>query len=114
MASGGSTSVQTHSRKIIVTTNRLLSDPYFIMLSDTEKRQTFKWARCSDNVLKVKEIESNYLLTIKMSKRLSLMKKAELKKKKQARAFKRLETCKRHQGPVTPHSVDSLQHLSEK
>ena len=63
VASGGSTSVQTHSRKNILTTNRLLSDPYFTMLSESEKRQKFKWARCSDNVLKVKE-GRNFYLTI--------------------------------------------------
>ena len=53
VASGGSTPVQTHSRKNIIMTNSLLSDLSFRMLSDTEKRQKFKWARCSDNVLKV-------------------------------------------------------------
>ena len=42
------------------------------------------------------------------------MKKAELKTKKQARALKLLETCKCHQGPMTPNSVDRLQHLTEK
>ena len=46
-----------------------------------------------------------------MSKRLAFMKKAERKKKKQARALKHLETCKCHQGPVTPNSIDRLQHL---
>ena len=53
VASGGSTSVQTHSCKNIITTNSLLSDLSFRMLSDTEKRQKFKWAWCSDNVLQI-------------------------------------------------------------
>ena len=42
------------------------------------------------------------------------MKKAELKTKKQPRVLKLLETCKCHQGPVTPNSVVRLQHLIEK
>ena len=88
----------TYSRKNIIMTNRLLLDLSFTMLSDTEKRQQWKWTRCSDNVLKVKEIESKYLPTVKMSKRLALMKKAKLKKKKQARTLKLLETRKCHQG----------------
>ena len=75
VASGGSTSVQTHSRKNIVTTNRLLSDPSFTTLSNAEKRNKWKWARTSDNVSDVKEIESNCLHTVKMTKRLALMKK---------------------------------------
>ena len=79
-------------------TNRLLLDLSFTKLSDTEKRQQWKSTSCSDNVFKVKEIESKYLPTVKMSKRLALMKKAKLKKKKQARILKLLETRKCHQG----------------
>ena len=56
----------------------------------------------------------NYLLTVKMSKRLTLMKNAELKKKKQAKALKLLETCKCHLGPMTPNCLVRLQYLIEK
>ena len=39
VASGGSTTVQTYSRKNIVTTNRLLTDPSFSELGSTEKQE---------------------------------------------------------------------------
>ena len=45
--SGGSTAVQTHSCKNMVTTNLLLTDPSFSKLGSTEKQQKWKWARTS-------------------------------------------------------------------
>ena len=69
-ASGGSTTVQTHSCKNTVTTNRLLTDPSFSDLSSTEKQQKWKWARTSENVAAVKAIEAIYLQTVKMSKKI--------------------------------------------
>ena len=43
-ASGGSTTIQTHSRKNIVTTNRLLTDPSFSELGSSETQQKCEWA----------------------------------------------------------------------
>ena len=68
-ASGGSITVQTHSRKNIVTTNRLLTDPSFSELGSTEKQQKWKRARTSENVAGVNATEANYLKTVKMSKK---------------------------------------------
>ena len=79
-----------------------------------EKNKQWKWARTSENVTAVKAIESQYLHTFKMSKRLTPVKKEELKKKKTARTLKLLDLCKEHQGPVTADSVDILENLSDK
>jgi hypothetical protein len=112
--SGGSTTVKTLSQKNVVTTNRLLVDQTFTSLSDKEKSDKWKWSRTSDQVSDVKEIEANYLLTVKMSRRLAVAKKEELKKKKQARTSKLLDTCKDHGGPVTPKSLALVDSLNEK
>ena len=55
--SGGSTSVQTHSRKNIVKSNQLLVDSSFIQQSEKEREKRWKWARTSDEVLSVKKLD---------------------------------------------------------
>ena len=114
VVSGGSTTVQTHSRKNIVTTNRLLTDPSFSELGSTEKQQKWKWTRTSKNVAAVKAIEANYLQTVKMSKKLAVLKKVELKRKKTQRTVKLLDTCENHHGPVTQESILLVDTLVEK
>merc|ERR1712002_940522 len=47
---GGTTSVQTLSRKNTVTTNAYLLDSNFLSMTDEEKRDCWKWARQSSEV----------------------------------------------------------------
>ena len=112
--SGGSTSIRTHSMKTIVATNRLLVSSDFLEKTDAEKRQQWKWARTSDAVKKAKQLEKDFLETVKVTKQLSIMKKEELKKKKILRTQHILEMCKAHGGPVTVNSIGILEKLSEK
>ena len=112
--SGGSTSIRTHSMKTIVATNRLLVSSDFLEKTDAEKRQQWKWACTSDAVKKAKQLEKDFLETVKVTKQLSIMKKEELKKKKILRTQHILEMCKAHGGPVTVNSIGILEKLSEK
>ena len=112
--SGGSTSIETLSRKNVILTNRLLVDPTFTQQSSDEKRSRWKWARTSEEVANVKKVERNFIHTVKNANRLSVLKKEELKKKKTLKVLKLLDTCKAHSGPVTPNSIDILDSLNEK
>ena len=62
----------------------------------------------------VKAIETNYLQTVKMSKKLAFLKKEELKRKKTQRTMKLLDTCENHHGPVTQESTCLVDTLIEK
>jgi len=80
--SGGSTSVKCHRQKNIISTNRLLVDPSFQRLSEEDRMREWKWARTSDATEDAREIEANFLSTVKVTKKLALLKKEELKRKK--------------------------------
>ena len=49
---------------------------------------------------------------MKESRRLSLKKKEELKKKKQARVYKLIDECKKHGGPLTVTSLSLVNILT--
>ena len=111
--SGGSTTVQTHSRKNVVMTNRLLVDTSFTQQSEAERQERWKWARTSDEVANVRKVERDFIETVKNASRLSVIKKEELKKKKIVKVSKLLDLCKEHAGPVTPSSINILDDLEE-
>ena len=79
--SGGSTSIETLSRKNVILTNRLLVDPTFTQQSSDEKRSRWNLARTSEEVANVKKLERNFIHTVKNANRLSVLKKEELKKR---------------------------------
>lgn len=112
--SGGSTSVDTHSRKNIVSTNGLLVDTSFVELSSNEKKRQWKWARASPQVQEAKKLHKDFLETVKAAKILAVQKKEAMKKKKSIRVIKLLESCKSHGGPVTPSSLGLLDQLKSK
>ena len=58
--SGGSNIVQTHSRKNIVMTNKILVDSTFTEQSESERKEQWKWARCSEEVKNVKKIGEGF------------------------------------------------------
>ena len=62
----------------------------------------------------VKAIEANYLQTVKMSKKLALLKKEEFKRKKTQRTMKLLDTCENHHGPMTQESILLVDTLIQK
>ena len=80
--SGGTESVQSISRKRVICTNALLVDSSFDNLSDKERLDSWKWARTSEESSEVRKLERDFLATVKMSKKLVLAKKDELKRKK--------------------------------
>ena len=80
--SGGTESVQSISRKRVICTNALLVDSSFDNLSDKERLDSWKWARTSEESSEVRKLERDFLATVKMSKKLVLAKKEELKRKK--------------------------------
>ena len=47
---GGTTSIQTISKKNVVTTNAYLLNSYFLDLPVNEKKERWKWARTSGEV----------------------------------------------------------------
>ena len=62
----------------------------------------------------VKAIEANFLQTVKMSKKLALLKKEELKRKKTQRTMNLLDTCENNHRPVTQESTLLVDTLIEK
>ncbi|ESP02454.1 hypothetical protein LOTGIDRAFT_172011 [Lottia gigantea] len=112
-ASGGMTTVKTHSDKSIISTNGLLINEEFTSLDETEKRLRWKWGRTSQPVQDVKQLEKDFLATVKMAKRLALLKKEELKRKRNEKMLKVLESCKTHIGSVTPTTINLLDRLTE-
>ena len=50
----------------------------------------------------------------KVTKKLALLKKEELKRKKAGQTLKIPDECKLHGGPLTPDSVDCVNEVTEK
>ena len=113
-ANGGSTSIQTLSRKNIISSVKLLADPKFMSKSLDERKSCWDWARTAEEVKEVKKLEKEFLAKVSLSKKLALYKKEQLKKKKTSKTLAVLEKCKQHGGPMTPNSLDVLPKLSEK
>ena len=110
---GGSTSVQTLSRKNIIATNAYLIDSTYVHMDEKDKRSKWKWARHSDEVKAVRKMEEDFLLTVKNSKHIALAKKEDLKQKKNQKSLVVLEKCKLYGGPMTPNNINILDTLSE-
>ena len=104
----GTESVQSISRKRVICTNALLVDLSFNNLSDKERLDSWKWARTSKESSEVRKLERDFLATVKMSKKLVLAKKEELKRKKNLRLLQTIEICKQHGGPLTDNNLDWL------
>ena len=82
---GGTTSVQTLSRKNTVTTNAYLLDSNFLSMTDEEKRDCWKWARQFSEVKEVRKMEADFLATVKQTKHLALKKKRTAQKKRKVK-----------------------------
>ena len=92
-ACGGSTSIQTLSRKNVIVSNGLLINSDFESKSTEEKQKSWKWARCSPEVKRVKKLEADFLATVHAAKKMALLKKEHLKKKKTEKTFGILQNC---------------------
>lgn len=112
--SGGSTSVPTYSRKNVISTNGLLVDSEFVNMPEEERLKRWKWARKSDEVIRVKKLEKDFIETVKVACRLALLKKEQMKKKKLEKTLKLLDICKEHSGPMSPATIYLLNNLNEK
>lgn len=97
----------------MVKTNRYLLSHKFTERDESGRLEQWKRARNSYECENAREIEENFLLTLQMTKHLSLIKKEDLKKKKAERLLKLLDDCKMHNGPVTVKSVDDKDTLTE-
>ena len=105
--SGGTESVQSISSKRVICTNALLVDSSFDNSSDKERLDSWRWARTSEE-------SSDFLATVKMSKKLVLAKKEDLKRKKNLRLLQTMDICKQHGGPFTDNNLELFESLSEK
>ena len=76
-STGGSTSVQTHSRKTIIATNRFLVNTNFNQKSNMEKKDDWKWARISDEAREVRKLQEDFIGTVNATKKIALIKKRE-------------------------------------
>ena len=107
------TSVQTHSKKNVIVTNRLFSkDSKFDSKTQNEKKQQWQWARSSEQAKEFKQLQQDFLATICATKKIALLKKEKGKLEKKVKLFKKLDSCKEHGGPVTQNSVDLLDNLN--
>ena len=113
-ASGGSTSIQTHSRKNMLVSSGILVNSEFESKTSDEWKLKWKWARGSEEMKKVKNIEEDFLAQVKLANKLALHKEEELKKKKTSKTLAVLERCKKHGGPMTPTSLNLLPKLNRK
>jgi len=84
---GGSTSIQTHSKKNIMVTNGLLVDSDFKKLPEQEKKQEWSWARASKETVTVRKLEKDFVETVKATKKVALIKKDKLKLEKNKENF---------------------------
>ena len=98
----------------MICTNALLVDSSFDYLSDKERLDSWKWARTSEESSKVRKLERDFLATVKMSKKLVLAMKEELKGKKSLRLLQTIDICKQHGGPLTDNNLELAESLSEK
>ena len=94
--------------------NALLVDSSFDNLSDKERLDSWKWARISEKSSEVRKLERDFLATVKMSKKLVLAKKEELKTKKNLSLLQTIDICKQHGGPLTDNNLELVELLSEK
>ena len=109
----GTELVQSIPRKRVICTNALLVDSSFDNLSDKERLDSWKWVRTSEESSKVRKLDRDFLATVKMSKKLVLAKKEELKRKKNLRLLQTIDMCKQHGGPLTDNNLELVESLSE-
>ena len=113
-ASGGSTSIQTLSRKNMVVSSGILVNSEFECKTTDEWKLKWSWARDSKEVKEVKSLEEDFLAEVRVANKLAIHKKEELKKKKSSKTLAVLERCKKHGGPMTPASLNLLPKLDGK
>ena len=113
-ASGGSTSIQAHSRKNMVVSSGILVNSEFECKTSDEWKLKWNWVRGSKEVNKVKSLEEDFLAEVRVANKLAIHKKEELKKKKTSKTLAVLERCKKHGGPMTPASLNLLPKLNGK
>ena len=61
--------------------------------------------RTSEERSEIRKLERDFLATVKMSKKLVLAKKEELKRKKNLRLVQTIDICKQHGGPLTDNNL---------
>ena len=81
MVSGGTTSIDTLSRKDIVATNALLVDSSFTELSSDEKKKRWKWGRASENVKSSKKAQQRFTQDHRNQQEVSIRKEEGTKEK---------------------------------
>ena len=70
--------------------------------------------RTSEESSEVRKLEIDFLATVKMSKKLVLAKKEELKGKKNLWLLQTIDICKQHGEPLTDNNLELVESLSEK
>ena len=98
----------------MICTNAFLVGSSFDDLSDKERLDSWKWARTSEENSEVRKVEKDFLANVKMSKKLVLAKKEELKRKKNLRLLQTIDICKQHGGSLTDNNLEVVESLSEK
>ena len=98
----------------MICTNALLVDSSFDNLSEKERLDRWKWARTSEESSEVRKLERDFLATVKISKKLVLAKKEELKRKKNLMSLQTIVICKQHGGPLADNNLKLVESLSEK
>ena len=112
--SGNSTSLETISKKHIVSRNKLYEKERWISLSNKEKRRKWYWAKNSPQAKAVMAMEKDFKEQIKGVQLMASRAKENLKQKKVEGLLKVLEECKKHGGPLCPADIHKLDELNEK
>ena len=110
--SGGSAPLQNISNKQTVAVNGYLRSSDF---DDLEKAgELFKWARTSEEALKVRDMQKEFNAKVELVKFAALKKKENLKRKRFERSLKLHSKCIEHGGPITADNLEKLQELDYK
>ena len=83
-------------------------------LTSAEKLAAKIWSRRSPEAKEYKKLVKEYQQKVKNSQELLVLAKKEKKRIKMEKAYKLLDQCKVHGGPISPDNLEHLDNLTEK
>ena len=64
--------------------------------------------KASGEVGPFRQLETDFLYKVKQAHRLAMIKRQKMKTKKHGKTLEPLGKCKKHNGPITPKTLDIL------
>ena len=111
---GGSVKLKTISDMSVISHNKLYTKDRWKLLSETERRKKFRWARNSKQAKEIKRMEKEFYDKVQAVSDLAIEAKKKKKQDKHIKTMKILEKCKAHGGPLTLSDINVLDTLSDE